>query len=477
MAVEDRRGRRDTEAQELEKPVGFVVEGGRPLQGVLTLPGAKNSSLQAIALSILTKDSVVLDNFPDIGDTRLNLSIVEHLGVKIDKPSRATIKLTAGDISGRVIDRGDSMRTTGSRYFIPTMVRRAGRIIAGPPGGDRIGAPERFQFDTNTLSMYERIGIGNKATTDSKGLPAHEFFELPDQPTEMKLEERYFGPTVQALLSFGGVNQEFKIYNPSYEPEIEETIRMLNEMGAEIEYKSQGAKNGDDFIHIKGNKYLHGVRTRINSDPNTMMSYAVMALITDGEVEINGIDWTSKTRALMRLFMSMNVSFDLGGGRLVLHPSKGRMQPTSLRTEMWSPDGSTQCHTDWQQLLTPLIATLPGISFVYENVYPERFTNVEALNKLGARLTPIIDPTREEITRASFRQDGKPHALRIEGSTRFQAQNNITLPKDVRGATGILAAALSAEGRTMLVGGEQILRGLENVDENLTALGAKIERI
>ncbi|MEK7573468.1 MAG: hypothetical protein AAB531_03515 [Patescibacteria group bacterium] len=466
----------NTERQE-DQPVRFTIEGGRPLEGSVTLPGAKNSSLQAIAAATLTDNRVLLDNFPQIGDTDMNLSILRKLGAKVEKPASETVSISTNGISEHRIDRADSMRTTGSRYFIPTMVRRKGKIIAGPHGGDQLGAPERFQFREDALRIYESIGIGSRPTIDSHGRPAHEFFALQDQPTELRLEERFFGPTVMALLSFAVSDREFRIINPNVEPEVKDTIAMLNDMGAEIEHVGEGFENGEDFIHIAGKKYLHGTRTRIKSDPNAMVSYAVMALITSGDVEIKGIDHTDKTEAFVEILMAMGVDFYFGGGILHILPSQNPLKPVDLKTDIWPGQGWAQCHTDWQQLLTPLLATLHGTSYVDENVYPERFGNVDALGKQGARLTQLVAPNREQITRPAFKSDEvKPHTLRIEGPTKFHPVDFLNLPKDVRGATGVLVAALSAEGRTTLVGAEQILRGLENVDKNLRSLGAKITR-
>ena len=458
--------RRASEAERRESsPVSFVVEGGIPLEGTVYLQGAKNAALQAIAASILTDDRIILENFPRIGDTDINLSILIKLGAEVEQRPQGITSITTGDIStSKTIDPNDSLRTTGSRYFIPTLVRRVGSVTAGPPGGDQIGAPNRFLFRREDLEMFERVGIGNRQIVDSQGRPSHEFFPLTeDKPRILRLERRYFGPTVQALLSYAGTDEEFTVVNPSLEPEVKDTIALLNSMGADIEYQRP------DSLHIKGSRYLHGTRHRIISDPNAMVSYAAMALITNGEVIIKGIDHTSKTDAFMRLLMAMNADFYFGGGILQVNPD-GRLQPVDLKTDFWP----AQCHTDWQQILTPVLATTNGTSYVDENVYPSRFTGVERLRNMGANLTLISDPTR--ISREEYKTDRKSHTLRINGPVDFHSAPVIIAPPDIRGATGILLALLAAKGRSRLNNAQQVLRGIEDVDVVIKSLGGRIHR-
>lgn len=475
--------RRADEAERRENQrVNLTIEGGIPLEGRVELQGAKNLALQAIAASILTTDTVTLDNFPRIGDTDINLSILMRLGAQVEETSVGSMSIVTKGITHKAINRKDSIRSTGSRYFIPTLARTRGSVIAGPPGGDRIGAPERFVFRKEDLEMYERIGIGNKAAFDSEGRPCHEFFPLKEnKPTELRLDGRYFGPTVQALLSYAGTDGEFVVINPCLEPEITDTVELLNSMGADIEYRGDGSENGEDFIHIKGNKYLHGTKFRIKSDPNAMASYAAMALITNGDVVIEGVDHSSKMNAFINILMGMNVYFEYGGGILHLYPSSDRMMPVNLRTDFWPAecipngrkvDGSFLCHTDWQQLFTSVLATLEGTSHIDENVYAERFKQVPALNALGAKLHLIRDPNR--IIREAYKSDGNPHTLRIDGPVNFHNLSSVTAPLDIRGATSVLVALLSAKGKTDLYGAEQILRGLDKTDRVLQELGAKI---
>lgn len=313
--------------------------------------------------------------------------------------------------------------------------------------------------------MFERIGIGNRPAVDSQGRPSHEFFPLSeDKPKELKLGRRYFGPTVQALLSYAGTNEEFTIINPSLEPEVKDTIALLNSMGADIEYQRS------DSLHIKGSKYLHGTRHRLISDPNVMVSYAAMALITNGEVIIKGIDHTSKTDAFMHLLMAMNADFYFGGGILQVNHD-GRLRPVDLITDFWP----AQCHSDWQQILTPVLATINGTSYIDENVYSSRFTGVEGLRNLGANLTLISDPTR--ISRDEYKTDGKPHTLRVDGPVGFRPTPSIFAPPDIRGATGILLALLAAKGRSRLGNAQEVLRGIEDVDAVVRSLGGKIHRV
>ena len=263
------------------------------------------------------------------------------------------------------------------------------------------------------------------------------------------------------------------------EPEIFETIKLLNSMGAAIHYDAHGKKTGDDFIYVESMARLEGTRFRIMSDPNVLVSYAVMAMITNGRVVVENIDPSDKVDVFLEILSRMNAdySYNMEERSLELLPSLARLKPVDLETNFWPADVKTLagrpalCHTDWQQILTPLLAKLEGESFIDENVHPERFTTIEALKGMGAKLELIGDSNR--IKRRVFKEDGKPHTLKITGPTKFRSAS-IGRLRDIRGATGVLSAMLSADGTSILHGVDQLQRGMENVVSNLESLGASV---
>lgn len=448
--------------------VTHVIRGGSPLEGSVDLTGAKNFALQALVTSVITDEPLVLGNFPDIKDTRTNLGILAGMGAEI-KTRNGEVTIDTSGVDPTAIRPEDTVQTTGSRYFIPAFVTRFGSIQAGPPGGDQIGATDRFKFNPGMLMQYQQIGIGSREVTGSDGRTTYEFFEPPRNqiPEELVLDKRYFGPTIQALLRFSGSEHDFTLTNPNIEPEVGYTIGLLQEMGADIEYVQEGFEKGQDQIRIKGKGKLKGAGFPIFSDPNALVTYAVMGLITNGEIAINGVDHNPKVDAFIEILKAMDADFSYDSTTLHIHPSRNRLQPVNLVTDFWP----AQCHTDWQQILTPLLSTIDGQSTIDENVYPSRFTSVDTLRIMGADIRKVNDPSR--LTNQDLVKDGNPHSLVIQGGSKFYPATT-RAPQDVRGATGIMAAMLSAEGNSVLFGANQIHRGVEDIDLVLKSLGAQI---
>lgn len=458
----EHEGRQDT----------IFVEGGRKLKGTVMLQGAKNAALQAIPISLLSEGEVTFTNFPRIRDVEINLGIVEDMGVHVVQKDSNTVTIDSRKLNPVDIDPRIAVMTTGSRYYFPILVRKYQRIVTGPSGGDDIGGIGRYSFSDEALRTYRQMGIEGREIVSRNGVKRYEFWEATDDPDFIRLSKRFFGPTVQGILSHvvSRRGKEFTIYNPSVEPEIFETINLLNAMGANIIYQAEGRERGQDYIRISEKDSLSGTEFRIMSDPNVLVSYAVAALITDGEVMIEGIDHNDKVQAFLDILYRMGARYyyDFEKRSLLLSPSLSRLKPIDLAADFWP----SQCHTDWQQLLTPLLAVLPGESFVDENVYPERFKNVPALKLMGADISEENDPLR--ISNEVFRVDGLCHTIHVRGKSSFRGAN-VAVPQDIRGATSVLLAALSAEGKSVIRGVSQIERGLENYRGILNSLGAKIE--
>jgi len=216
---------------------------------------------------------------------------------------------------------------------------------------------------------------------------------------------------------------------------------------------------------------LSGTRFQIPSDPNALVSYAVMTLITDGDVIIQNIDHTDKIDAFLSILSKMNATYSYSKTEhsLQISPSQKKLKSTNLETRIWP----AECHTDWQQVLTPLLAITDGDAYIDENFYPERFKTKPLQEIFGSIFELINNP--ERLVRERFKTDGKPHTLLIHGSSSITPKaSDVTAPDDIRGATGVLAALLAAPGWSVMRNFNQVLRGLANPVEILTSLGAAI---
>jgi UDP-N-acetylglucosamine 1-carboxyvinyltransferase len=313
------------------------------------------------------------------------------------------------------------------------------------------------------------MGIESERLNDKNGSVRYRFRERNGDEGSIRLEQRFVGPTVQSILTHAKSRREseFTVFHPSIEPEVLETARLVNLMGGNIEIKTG---EGQDFMRIRGVGKLGKADFTIMSDPNALVSYAAAALITNGALLIGGVDGSDKLNAFLDLMYRMGASYDYFAQErdLFIHPSLGRLKPVNLTTDFWP----AKCHTDWQQILTPLMAVLPGVSYVDENVTEKRFGNIEALSQMGGRFELMHGSDR--ITNPRFQTDGLDHTLKISGPVRFRG-TKVTAPQDVRGATSILVAALAAEGQTEIRGAGQIERGLDDYRGLLTSVGARID--
>ncbi|MBI3283160.1 hypothetical protein HYZ70_03750 [Candidatus Curtissbacteria bacterium] len=456
----------------------LIVEGGISLDGSVRLQGAKNLALQAIISTVLVDGEVTLENVPRIADVETVISGLRDMGTRATWMDEGVLTCDSRGIKFGPLDPVTTLKTTGSRYFIPVLARRFGRVITGPSGGDQLGGGDRGSFSAQILRGYEQLGLGHYSYLSTgvveEGVTRrYEFFPLTHLPDRGLIQqERFFGPTIQALLYHvkGTPGEEFIIRKPCVEPEIFQTIDLLNSMGAEIEYQGDGQDYEEDFIRISSVDNLKGARFRIASDPNVLVAYTVLTIITNGRVVIGDIDHSSKVEAFLRLLSQMNANYayDPLKRELQLLPSLTQLRPVNLETYFWP--GAT-CHTDWQPILTALLVRIKGVSFIDENVHPQRFSAVDPLAKMGGKFELIKEDAR--LLRRSFMGDHLPHSLKINGGIDFRPGNYGSLV-DNRAAVGVLAAMLSAKGKSTLEGAGQIQRGMENIVSNLRSLGARV---
>jgi len=455
------------QTEQAKKPL--FIEGGEILRGEIELQGAKNTALPAIAAALLIEGKTHINNLPEIDDIRTNLKIIERLGAKIEWTSPTDIIIDATNLLPHDLLPEETAKTTASKYFIPALINRFGSIRTGASGGDHISDGDRYEFSHEMLKQYNAIGIEGRELTDK----IYEFESSAKERHFQHLENRYLGTTIQVILNWakGKKGQVFILQNPSIEPEVFTIIDSLNAAGAKIRYDADGALDGTDTLIIKSQEALNDTNFDIPSDPNELVSYAVFTLITNGEVTINKIDSSKKIDQFIKLLESLDADFTYNQEQrnLTIRPSLDRLKPVNLNTDFW-PKGN--CHTDWQEILTPLLMKIEGESTIKENVYPQRFGGIEALTKLGGNCE--LDYSLDEITRQKFLFDNQAHGLKIHGGNDFFSEQ-ITMPEDIRGATGVLAAALSAKGASVLSDSHHLNRGLGNLTQKLTSIGAKIK--
>lgn len=437
----------------------FIITGGIPLQGEVTLGGAKNVALKVLVASLLTDEELIIENVPEIRDVQLMVEVLESLGVHIERNGSTVITKNKHTDQHRVpLDTGARLRT--SSMVIGPLLARYGSAMIPNPGGCRIGARPIDRHITALRQMGAvikyRSGDGYFYATASKGLSgiSFEFAKNSHTGTETVL--------LASVLAKGRTI----IKGAAEEVEVDELIAVLNAMGGKI------SRSGSREITVDGVPELHGTRYRIMPDRNEEVTFAIASAVTGGNITVVG-----SQRHHLGSFLD---AFTAAGGVYAMI-DETRTQYSS-GASLRSVDIETKPHpgfmTDWQAPWAVFMTQAEGVAVIHETVFENRFGYVEELKKMGAQIDvydpPVADPSDYYNFNWEDHQDGDHHAIRIHGPTKLH--NAILTMNDLRAGATLVLAALAADGQSVLSGVEHIDRGYENIEKRLRKLGANIVR-
>lgn len=438
----------------------FVVNGGRRLTGKITLSGAKNVALKALAAALLTDEQILLENIPLITDLKLMVKIISSLGVEVSFYKKNQLKVHAQDLKKAKVDldMGAHLRTS-SMLLVP-ILRRLQQAIVPNPGGCRIGARP---IDRH-IEGLRLMGI------DVSYNSADGYFYAQNKKLvgcRYRFSKNTHTGTETMILAAVLANGQTILENAAYEPEVDDLIRLLNTMGANIHRVEPRT------IVINGVKKLHGTSYRIMPDRNEAVTFAIAAYVTGGDLIISGTQ-----RFLLKSFLE-----ELDGANACWEPvdeyttrfyHQGKLKATYVKT---GPHPGFM--TDWQAPWCLLMTQAEGESIIHETVFEDRFGYVSELCKTGANISlfnpKVKNPEKLYNFNWSDNKKGLFHALKIKGSTPLHnAVMNIT---DLRAGATLVIASLGVKGESILHGIEHIDRGYESLDTRLNALGADIKRM
>lgn len=441
----------------------YIIEGGIPLRGTVRISGAKNAAIKEIAASLLTSDSLVLENVPEISDVEVDLEIVKSLGVEVKRPRRGVLSLRS---SPKLETKIPSLLSAKSRAAIITMgplLAREGRVVLSTPGGCPIGKRplDRHLSALESLGAKFRIDEGKIVGRTKKLRGGRILFR---KNTVMGTEN--------ALLAAVLAEGETEIAGAAQEPEVDDLIALLNEMGGEIERDSGDPR----VVHIQGVSSLKGAKHRILPDRIEAVTFIVAAVMTQGDLLLTDLHITDLTAFLAKL-EKMGVSFEIRGNDLhVWGEKEAAFAPVEVET---APHPGFM--TDWQQPMTLLLTQAEGESLVHETIYEDRWKYLSELKKFGAKVELYSPPDlgREfdpEEYNFDWSKKRPPKILaKVAGSVKLRgAKAEVT---DLRAGATLVLAALAAEGKSEISGVEHIERGYEDFVEKLTALGASIREV
>jgi UDP-N-acetylglucosamine 1-carboxyvinyltransferase len=413
----------------------LLIEGGQPLSGCLSVEGNKNAALPLLAACLLTSEECVLTNMPRIGDVEVMARLLVDLGAEVDGLGTTTVRVRSPQVGKDEPDPTLVGRLRGSVLLLGPLLARRGRARLAPPGGD---FPARRTISTHLdalTSMGARVAKG----------PGHDL-EVPEglKPTSIYLYEASVTGTETALLAAAAAPGVSEIRHAACEPHVVELCHFLTKLGAPI------SGIGSTTLRIEGGGRLGGAEHQLWGDYVEAGSWAVVAAITGGEIEVRGVrseDMEVVAAVLKRLHVECRIDAE------VFRVERSRPQAAGrITTGLWPGFPS-----DLISLVTVLATQADGRTLIHDWLYELRLFALEQLSGMSADLF-LCDPHRI-IATGPRRLKGRPLDSR-----------------DLRSGMALIAAALAAEGQSRLAPLETVERGYAHVVDRLKMLGARVER-
>ena len=431
----------------------FKIEGGHQLSGEITPQGAKNEALQILCAVLLTDEKVTISNIPDIVDVNKLISLLEDLGVKIQKKGKGSYTFKADDVnmdylqSDQFKEDGRSLR--GSIMLVGPLLARFGKGYIPKPGGDKIG---RRRLDTH-FEGFIKLGAKFRYNREEYfyGVEAEKL-----TGTYMLLDEASVTGTANIVMAAVLAEGQTTIYNAACEPYLQQLCKMLNRMGAKI------SGVGSNLLVIDGVDKLGGTEHRMLPDMIEIGSWIGLAAMTKSELTIKDVSWDDLGQ-IPTVFRKLGITVDRKGDdiHIPIHNDGYEIQNYI--------DGSilTIADAPWPGLTPDILSIMlvvatqaRGEVLIHQKMFESRLFFVDKLLDMGAKVI-LCDPHRATVIGHDFKSTLKATTM--------------TSP-DIRAGVSLLIAALSAKGTSTIHNIEQIDRGYENIDERLRAIGAKITR-
>lgn len=437
----------------------LVIKGGTKLKGKMSVSGAKNVALKALVAACLTDEEVVIENIPLISDFMVMVDIIEYLGGKVRiRDHTAVVKVKNIKKTKIFLEKAASIRT--SSMFLAPLLTRRGKAIIPNPGGCRIGARPIDRI----VRGIKKMGVS--VVYDSKD--GYFYLTSKDRMKSInyKFEKNTHTGTETLILSSVLANGETILDNAAEEPEVDELINFLNLMGANVKRVSKRK------IIINGVLKLHGAKFRIPPDRNEIVTFAVAAIITKGDVFIKDVN-TKGLEEFLDMLKKAGGGFEQKNNGIRFYYING-VSPINVTTSFYPG-----FMTDWQGPWMILMTQVEGISTIHETVYENRFGYVEELRKMGAKIE-LFNPTVKnprKFYNFNF-EDNKEeykHAARIYGPVDFH--NAVINISDLRAGATLVLASLAANGESVVFGVEHLDRGYEDFDVRIKKLGGSIKRV
>lgn len=413
----------------------YIIKGGTPLHGEVVIGGAKNAALGILAAAIMTDETVVIDNLPDVRDINVLLQAIEGIGATVKRISPHVVEINGSTIGDVTIDYDSIRKIRASYYLLGALLGKYNKANVALPGGCDIGSRPIDQHLKGFRALGANVNIeyGMINTSADKLVGSHIYLDVVS-----------VGATINIMLASCMAEGRTVIENAAKEPHIVDVANFLNSMGANI----KGA--GTDKIRINGVTKLHASEYSIIPDQIEAGTFMVAAAATRGDVLIKNVI-PRHLEAISVKLLEIGATVEEFDDAVRVSCSH-RLSHTQVKTLPYPG-----FPTDMQPQIATLLALSEGTSTVTESIFENRFKYVDELARMGASIKV------------------ESNVAIIEGVEGFTGAS-ITAP-DLRAGAALVVAGLVADGFTTIDSIHYIERGYENFEGKMRELGASMEKI
>lgn len=413
----------------------YIIRGGNPLVGEVEIGGAKNAALGILAAAIMTDETVILENLPEVQDIKVLLEAISGIGARVDKIEKGKVAINGSMIGDVSVEYEYIKKIRASYYLLGALLGKYKKAEVPLPGGCNIGSRP---IDLH-LKGFKALGAEVRIQNGSIVAQAEKL-----QGSHIFLDTVSVGATINIMMAASMAEGRTIIENAAREPHVVDVANFLNSMGANI----KGA--GTDVIRIRGVEKLHKTEYSIIPDQIEAGTFMFAAAATKGDVMVKNVipKHLEATTAKLEEIGCEVEEFD-DAVRVV---AAKRLLNTHVKTQPYPG-----YPTDMQPQIGVALSLASGTSIVTESIFENRFKYVAELVRMGAM-------------------------VKVEGNTAIitgvdkLTGAQVSAP-DLRAGAALVIAGLAAEGITIVDDIVYIQRGYENFDAKLRGLGAEIEKV
>ena len=414
----------------------LVIEGGKRLEGIVEISGAKNAALPILAATFLSKEPSVIKNVPQVADVLTMVKIMKSLGAKVQY-SGNTVEVDPSGVRNPVLTYKLVSTMRGSICFLGPFLARFGEAQVSFPGGCVIGPRPIDLHLKGARALGAEISLSHGyVVAKAKKLKGARIF------LGGAFGSSVLG-TANVMMAAVMAKGRTVIDNAACEPEVVDLGNFLKKMGAKVEGL------GSPSIEIEGVKKLHGTTYSIIPDRIEAGTYVIASAMTKGDVTIKNMN-LNMLGAMLDKLRDAGVVINEKNGNVRIRRERV-LRPVSVTTLPYPG-----FPTDLQAQMMALMCIVPGISVITEKIYPERFMHVSELNRMGANI--MLEGNSAIV------------------SGRKQLSGAPVMASDLRASAALVLAGLVAEGATEVSRVYHLDRGYENLVAKLQSLGANIRR-